>query len=225
MGKHQASLTSCAAVMSIRTTQPASVLRAAVLQHAGGAARVRLREAGAQAATPAADEAQAVQLAQDVHRELSGFGARTWIAVSWCPAPEVRHALATADEIADLALALRLVPGTYQLDDLAMEYAASRTPAVASRLVALIQPVVARPRLQETLEALIAADGNRARAAERLFIHRSTIDYRLRSIEELTGLAPYGLRGLQTLSTALALHALSSRCGRPADTTFTATAR
>lgn len=220
MGKHHA-------VMSIRTTRRTSLLQAAVLQHGGEEASVWLREAGAHVAAPVAEEAQAVRLAQDIHHELNDFGSPTWIGVSWGPAPEVRRALETTDGIADLALALRLAPGTYQLDDLAVEYAAYRTPTVADRLVTLIQPVVARPLLQQTLEALIAADGNRSRAAERLFIHRSTIDYRLRTIGELTGLPPSGLRGLQTLSTALALHTLDGtgrgESGAPADDIWEAT--
>ncbi|MER6010546.1 helix-turn-helix domain-containing protein [Streptomyces bluensis] len=77
---------------------------------------------------------------------------------------------------------------------------------VSRRLTALIEPVVSRPELLRTLHALIAADGNHARAAADLVIHRSIIDYRLRRIEALTGHSPVRVRGLQTLCTALAAH-------------------
>lgn len=81
--------------------------------------------------------------------------------------------------------------------------------AAAAGALRLIEPVVARTELLRTLEALIAADGNRARAATDLIIHRSTIDYRLGRIEALTGHSPTRVRGLQTLCTALAAHTLS----------------
>jgi DNA-binding PucR family transcriptional regulator len=42
--------------------------------------------------------------------------------------------------------------------------------------------------LLETLEVFVDSDLDRRRAAERLEIHPNTIDYRLRRIEELTGL-------------------------------------
>jgi DNA-binding PucR family transcriptional regulator len=77
-----------------------------------------------------------------------------------------------------------------------------------SYLAALIEPVAGRPELLETLKALITADGNRARAASELIIHRSTIDYRLRRIEELTGHSPTSVSGMRTLCTALAARAL-----------------
>ncbi|WP_374192733.1 helix-turn-helix domain-containing protein [Streptomyces sp. MBT62] len=73
----------------------------------------------------------------------------------------------------------------------------------------------------ETLKALIAADGNRARAASELIIHRSTIDYRLQRIEQLTGHSPTTICGMRTLCTALAARALlrlqetSPRQGQP----------
>lgn len=96
----------------------------------------------------------------------------------------------------------------YQLGDVAVKCAVASSPAVSRCLAALIEPVVTRPELLETLKALIAADGNRARAASELIIHRSTIDYRLQRIEQLTGHSPTSVSGMRTLCTALAARAL-----------------
>jgi DNA-binding PucR family transcriptional regulator len=45
-----------------------------------------------------------------------------------------------------------------------------------------------RADLLETLRTFVACDLDRRRAAERLHVHPNTLDYRLRRVEELTGL-------------------------------------
>ena len=42
--------------------------------------------------------------------------------------------------------------------------------------------------LMETLKALTKAGGSKAQAAEKLFLHRNTLIYRIKKIEELTGM-------------------------------------
>ena len=59
----------------------------------------------------------------------------------------------------------------------------------ASTLLAplLAQDARSHGRLMETLAAFVAANGNALHAAERLYIHRNTLKYRLRQIEKALG--------------------------------------
>lgn len=45
-------------------------------------------------------------------------------------------------------------------------------------------------QLVRTLRAFLETDGNHAAAAEKLFVHKNTVKYRLQLIRELTGLQP-----------------------------------
>lgn len=62
-------------------------------------------------------------------------------------------------------------------------------------------PILERPELLETLEAWIELDGRRSAVAERLFIHRNSVGYRIGRIRELLGADP------GTMSASLQLHA------------------
>jgi sugar diacid utilization regulator len=63
--------------------------------------------------------------------------------------------------------------------------------------------------LLETLETFMACDLDRRRAAELLHVHPNTLDYRLRRVEELTGLSLARPRDLTMVSLALRKRALS----------------
>jgi DNA-binding PucR family transcriptional regulator len=63
-------------------------------------------------------------------------------------------------------------------------------------------------RLYETLKAFVRCGHNRARTARELFIHRTTMDYRIRRIEEITGYDPASGRGSQVLAAAVTLFSL-----------------
>jgi len=132
-----------------------------------------------------------------------------WTAVTWVQSAAVPEARQTVSDVLALVTALRMPPGVYRRQDVLVEYAAIRSPATARLFRRLIEGVMNTGVLRETLEALIAEDGNRTRAAERLIIHRSTIDYRLDRIEQLTGQSPSSVRGLRTLTAAYALYSLS----------------
>ncbi|MPY59545.1 PucR family transcriptional regulator [Streptomyces spongiae] len=172
----------------------------------GRGTMVRLNGGRGHVLAPAGDRQQALRLA---HRMRTEFGDAVWISVTWRPYAELAGGVREAEDVLRVVCALGRQPGVHQLDDVAVELAVASNLEVSRRLAALIEPVVKRPELLRTLEALIAADGNRARAAADLIIHRSTIDYRLGRIEALTGHSPVRVRGLQTLCTALAAHALT----------------
>ena len=59
------------------------------------------------------------------------------------------------------------------------------------------------PPLLPTLRAFLAADGDRKRAAEALYIHANTVSYRLQLIEDICGLSAWRTEDLFTLQLAL----------------------
>jgi DNA-binding PucR family transcriptional regulator len=112
----------------------------------------------------------------------------------------------------DAVQVLRLVtglgrpPGLYRLDDVLLEAALSGTAAgPAARLASILAPLEGTGDLLGTLDAYLAADADRRRAAAALNVHPNTLDYRLRRIGELTGRSPLTARGLQVLGAALTL--------------------
>ncbi|MFI7296840.1 PucR family transcriptional regulator [Streptomyces sp. NPDC050121] len=191
-----------------------SPLAGSLIRRFGPAARLRLSGGGRAALlVPAPDRTQALRLAHQVREDL---GDGVWISMAWRPYEELFSGLREIEDVLAVVWALKRRPGLYQLGDVAVECAVASSPAVSQCLTELIEPVITRPELLETLEALIAADGNRARAASELIIHRSTIDYRLQRIEQVTGHSPTSVRGMRTLCTALAARALVRLNGVPA---------
>lgn len=148
------------------------------------------------------EEDAAVVLCERVRQEL--FGS-VWLCVSERPVGEIPLACKEVDDLLELVTSLGRAPGVYRITDVLFEYAAVATPEVSAELSRVVAPLLANPVLVETLTALVEADGNRALAVKRLFIHRSTIDYRLWQVEQLTGLSPVNPRDLAVLSTALAV--------------------
>ena len=64
--------------------------------------------------------------------------------------------------------------------------------------------------LVDTLEAFLAADLDRRRAAAALHVHPNTLDYRLKRVEELTGLNLTRADDLTLTALALKQRALDS---------------
>jgi DNA-binding PucR family transcriptional regulator len=149
---------------------------------------------------PCAQDSQ-LALARDLYEQL---GLDVWMSVAWAPRRDLAAARATAEDV--LRIASRRAPGVYELRNVLADFAVLRQPHVAERLARVIEPVVAQQPLVDALRAFIGEDGNRAAAARRLDIHRSTLDHRLRLIERLTGCRPTSPRGLLTLSVALTAH-------------------
>ncbi|GLZ29000.1 hypothetical protein Lesp02_11900 [Lentzea sp. NBRC 105346] len=156
---------------------------------------------------PCASDRMAGEAVRDLHVRLTGH---TWMGVAWGTRKDLATVRATAADLLTLALASRRDPGVYELRHLLAGFAVLRRPDTSARLARLIEPVVDRPQLLEALRAFLAEDGNRAGAARRLRIHRSTLDYRLRAIERLTGARPTSPHGVLTLDAALTAHAVRS---------------
>ncbi|WP_086839134.1 PucR family transcriptional regulator [Amycolatopsis kentuckyensis] len=203
------------AVVAVHCAEPltTATLVGTFEQVAGDGALTALGPAGGFALLPAGDEARAAQLARQAHAALPGRAV--WMSASWRPRSEIAWGRQEAGKVLSLALAADHRPGVYLLDDLLVEFAVAREPTVSDNLVRIIEPLLQHPALFETLKVLVATDGNRSQAAERLIIHRSTLDYRIQRIEQLTGLHPGSVRGINVLSTALTAHAVAEQANRP----------
>jgi PucR C-terminal helix-turn-helix domain len=168
---------------------------------------------GGFALLPAEDSERAYTLTQQAHERLTG---QAWLAVSWRPATEIPLGRREASNVLSLAMGADLEPSVYRIDDVLIEYAVVRESSVSGDLKRIIQPLLDQPILVDTLRALISADGNRSQAAERLIVHRSTLDYRLQRIEQLTGHKPSSTRGIHVLSAALTACAVRTQAPRAA---------
>lgn len=65
--------------------------------------------------------------------------------------------------------------------------------------------------LLNTIEAYFAHDMSRTATAEALFIHPETLRYRLKQVEEITGVSPYTSDGIFKLMLAISVSKLKSR--------------
>lgn len=135
---------------------------------------------------------------------------RVWLGAARTPSRDVPAAYREAGTVARLAMASRRPPGVYRLDDVLLEYAVMSNEAVAADLADLARPLAEHQDLWNTLTAFLDKDCSRASAARNLFIHRSTLDYRLDRIRKLTGYDPTSTRGAQVLSMALTARAVCS---------------
>ena len=127
--------------------------------------------------------------------------------------PTVRE-LSDANESAQAALTgLRVAPGWPQAprpvhaDDLLPERALDGDVAAAAQLLEHVYNPLAEsgPALLETVTAFLAAGGSIEATARALYLHPNTVRYRLRRVEELTGLAPSDPRDAYTLRVAITL--------------------
>ena len=109
-------------------------------------------------------------------RELSRSHDEAYYALEARAAHGARTGLATPRDLGSLQLVLSLQ------DARGLELFCD---AVIGRLEA--HDRAAGAQLCASLEAFIEANGRWAEAAERLFVHRHTLRYRMRRVEELTG--------------------------------------
>ncbi|WP_170176599.1 PucR family transcriptional regulator [Lentzea flaviverrucosa] len=137
-------------------------------------------------------------------------GGDLWIGLSWKPLAEIPSGQQQAADIVRLAVASGRRPGLFGLEQVIVDFAVLSHPATASLLAKVVEGLAGNSILHHTLKCFIAAEGNRGRAARQLVIHRSTLEYRLARIEEITGYQPTSTRGLLMLSSAMTAHALAT---------------
>lgn len=121
----------------------------------------------------------------------------------------VSSAAKTAREVLQVAMRAGRPPGVYRLDDVLLEYQLARPGAARERLGAVLNPLADSPELLETLAVYLRLGGRRPTAGK-LHVHPNTIDYRLRRIQELTGLDATHPADISTLSAALAARRMAT---------------
>ncbi|MDX3659682.1 helix-turn-helix domain-containing protein [Streptomyces sp. ID05-26A] len=114
----------------------------------------------------------------------------------------VPDAVLEARTIARLAAATDQAGGC-SFDDVLVEWALSHTGPARRRLAGLLARLSSGPDLLATLEALYKHDLDRTAAASAMHVHRATLDYRLKKIQEVCGFDPLTTRGVRTLASAL----------------------
>ncbi len=136
-------------------------------------------------------------------RHLHRTAKTIHLGYAWRPTREqIPKAFAEARTVVNLlAAADHQVAGT--LDDVLLEMALFTSPSAGQYLNDLVELLHEGPDLLQTLTVLYANDLDRGRTAGQLHLHRTTLDYRLGRIRELTGLDPVSTRGVQLLATAL----------------------
>ncbi|MDQ1439019.1 MAG: hypothetical protein QOK43_2648 [Acidimicrobiaceae bacterium] len=137
-------------------------------------------------------------------------GAEVVAGVSWRETAEVPAGADEAREVVRLAVEQGRRTGAYTLDDVLLEFLLTRPSQAAERLERVLDPLADGPELIATLEGYFAADFDRRRAAANLHIHPNTLDYRLRRVSELTGLAVGTAKGVQVLGAALTIRRMRS---------------
>jgi hypothetical protein len=132
-------------------------------------------------------------------------GADVVLAIA-APLPRVELASARADLVLLAEHARRLgLRGVLRAEDHLVEILMLRSPAVAARLRDGALAPLADPEhaeLRRTLDALLRAHFDRAATSAALHVHRNTLAYRLRRIEEITGLDLASPRDLARLYLA-----------------------
>jgi len=143
-----------------------------------------------------------------VTRLTQCLGGRGWLATAERDTRRTAEGFDEACEVLRLVVAGLRPSGAYALADVLVEYAVTRHERVRTDLVAMIRLVREHQVLWETLVEFVNADYSRNKAARNLFIHRSTLDYRLRRIGAITGCDPLSRRGAQLLTTAMTAEAV-----------------
>ncbi len=122
-------------------------------------------------------------------------------------APTPQAVPAAVDEAREALLLVAAMPDVrlrpYQMQELLIELAVARQPAVRQRLADLLTPLGSGKDLTHTLETLFDCGLDRERTTKALHIHRRTLTYRLQRIRELTGINPATAHGIQVLRSAL----------------------
>jgi len=149
---------------------------------------------------PDIDDKRTSRITEHLTQWLNGSD---WLALAKRSRSQLADGFHEAGDVMRLVTAGRRPSGAYGISDVLVEYAVTRHSGVTENLIAVIEPLRGHAVLWETLTALIDADYNRNKAAKNLFIHRSTLDYRLQRIAGVTGCDPTSGRGVQLLTAAL----------------------
>jgi hypothetical protein len=159
----------------------------------------KLAEEAADACAEACDRAFVAGLAMSDTAATAGRAVREAVDVSAVLARSGRRCGAAFSE----EVALDILIGTHD--------------GLRRRIAERIADVASRPDLWKTLDALYHADLDRGRTARQLGIHRSTLDYRLNRVEQLAGISPTSVQGIQLFAAARAATSSEAAFSEPHD--------
>ena len=155
-------------------------------------------------ATPAAAEELVASLSE-------AAGVPVSAATAFAKPERVSDAADNVYELLRLVQRLNYPPAVYRISDLALEFQIARPGIGRRHLTRLLDPLRQTPDLLPTLEAFVATEANRKKAAKQLVCHPNTVDYRLKRIEQITGVDPMKSSGLRALHAALIADSLDSK--------------
>ncbi|MFI1172795.1 PucR family transcriptional regulator [Streptomyces melanogenes] len=149
----------------------------------------------------------APHLVSDLVRDFGeALGRPCAAGTATAPASELAGALDRARRISRAAplrrASARLRPHT--LADVFVELAVADVPFADDWLRTVARRLASGPDLLVTLDAYYGYDMSRGPAAAALNVHPRTLDYRLRRVQELTGINPGSTHGVRILSSVVA---------------------
>lgn len=152
--------------------------------------------------------------------EPDGFGGERSLVAVGEPTPRGELVAALDDTRLLLDLGIRRGrTGRLRAEDFIPELLLARSPALAAlvvrRVLGPLEDYAERRSadLLETLETFVEWELDRRRAAEQLHVHPNTLDYRLKRVEELTGLRPAAPEDLLLITLALKQRAFARAPG------------
>jgi hypothetical protein len=116
---------------------------------------------------------------------------------------ELAGTLERARQVCRVAPLDRLPATVYYRTDLFAELGVALVPRVGEWLRDVASQLAGGPQLVPTLAALYRTGMSRTLTAAAVGIHPRTLDYRLRRVQELTGLDPVSARGVRILATTV----------------------
>ncbi|MEC3975556.1 PucR family transcriptional regulator [Amycolatopsis sp. H20-H5] len=184
---------------------------AALREHVGPETLTTCRSTGLVLLVPEVEAGYTAKIIRRLDQHLAGSG---WITSTIRPKSSIACGYQEVVDVMKLVRAARRPSGMYCMSDVLIEYAVIHDSRVRQALVSIIFPLREHPILCETLNVMIDSDHNRKKAARELLIHRSTLDYRLARIANITGRDPRNPRDAQLLSAAMIADNLSDQAAR-----------
>ena len=182
-------------VIARRETQR---LRSAIDSAAGGEVLAVLGAAGGTALVPVRDGGDTVEeLRRALHAGFGGNATGAWVEAG---VSEIADALPVAEELLEIALAIRGEGAVHTLDDLLLEYQSARPGPGRALLARRIDGV--GDELLQTVDAYLSSGGDRRATAAALHVHPNTVDYRLGRVLTLTGMEATTPEGASQLRAA-----------------------
>jgi hypothetical protein len=123
----------------------------------------------------------------------------------------IAAAAENAYELLRLVQRLDYRPGVYRIADLALEFQIARPGVGRRHLKRMLDPLRRVPDLLPTLQVFVSTEANRKKAAKQLVVHPNTVDYRLKRIQQITGIDPMKSSGLRSLHAALIADSLDPK--------------